>query len=156
MRKKYLKPTQEVCNKAILFARVSSKRQKEEGVSLDVQMEAITKYCKDKNLKIIKDFSIDESSMKGDRKQYHEMLDLAQKSGPVAIVVNYVDRLQRNYDDSYLLNKLRREGKIEVHFLKENLIIVRKTYVVRPFSNGMSKLRRDNGSRQCRSRCAPL
>ena len=124
MRKKYLKPTQEVCNKAILFARVSSKRQKEEGVSLDVQMEAITKYCKDKNLKIIKDFSIDESSMKGDRKQYHEMLDLAQKtSGPVAIVVNYVDRLQRNYDDSYLLNKLRREGKIEVHFLKENLII---------------------------------
>ncbi len=52
------------------------------------------------------------------------MLDLAQKtSGPVAIVVNYVDRLQRNYDDSYLLNKLRREGKIEVHFLKENLII---------------------------------
>lgn len=124
MRKKYLKPTQEICNKAILFARVSSKRQKEEGVSLDVQMEAITKYCKDKNLKIIKDFSIDESSMKGDRKQYHEMLDLAQKtSGPVAIVVNYVDRLQRNYDDSYLLNKLRREGKIEVHFLKENLII---------------------------------
>lgn len=124
MRKKYLKPKQEICDKAIIFARVSSKRQKEEGVSLDVQMEAITKYCEEKNLKIIKDYCIDESSMKGDRRQYHEMLDLAQKtSGPVAIVVNYVDRLQRNYDDSYLLNKLRREGKIEVHFLKENLII---------------------------------
>lgn len=124
MRKKYLKPKQEICDKAIIFARVSSKRQKEEGVSLDVQMEAITKYCEEKNLKIIKDYCIDESSMKGDRTQYHEMLDLAQKvSGPVAIVVNYVDRLQRNYDDSYLLNKLRRAGKIEVHFLKEKLII---------------------------------
>ena len=55
--------------------------------------------------------------------EWPQTLDLAQKSGPVAIVVNYVDRLQRNYDDSYLLNKLRREGKIEVHFLKENLVI---------------------------------
>lgn len=117
MRKKYQTPPQVICDKAIIFARVSSKRQKEEGVSLDVQMEAITKYCHDKKLKIIDEFCIDESSMKGDRRQYHEMLYLAQKtSGPVAIVVNYVDRLQRNYDDSYLLNKLRREGKIEVHF----------------------------------------
>ena len=54
--------------------------------------------------------------MKADLRQYHEMLYLTQKTScPVAIVVNYVDRLQRNYDDSYLLNKLRREGKIEVH-----------------------------------------
>ena len=42
MRKKYRKiGDNEKCTQAILFARVSSKRQKEEGVSLDVQMEAI-------------------------------------------------------------------------------------------------------------------
>lgn len=77
-----------------------------------------------KGLKIIKDFSIDESSTKGERKQYHEMLDFAKSCpGKVAIVVNYVDRLQRNYDDTYELNKLRKEGKIEVHFLREQLII---------------------------------
>ena len=52
MRKKYQTPAQVICDKAIIFARVSSKRQKEEGVSLDVQMEAITKYCHDKKLKI--------------------------------------------------------------------------------------------------------
>ena len=51
----------EVCSQAILFARVSSKRQKDEGVSLDVQMETITKYCEDNNFAILKDFSIDES-----------------------------------------------------------------------------------------------
>lgn len=114
----------EKCTQAILFARVSSKKQKDKGVSLDVQMETITKYCHDKGLKIIKDFSIDESSTKGERKQYHEMLDFAKSCpGKVAIVVNYVDRLQRNYDDTYELNKLRKEGKIEVHFLREQLII---------------------------------
>lgn len=114
----------EKCTQAILFARVSSKKQKDKGVSLDVQMETITKYCQDKGLKIIKDFSIDESSTKGERKQYHEMLDFAKSCpGKVAIVVNYVDRLQRNYDDTYELNKLRKEGKIEVHFLREQLII---------------------------------
>ena len=100
----------EKCSQAILFARVSSKKQKDKGVSLDVQMETITKYCQDKGLKIIKDFSIDESSTKGERKQYHEMLDFANSCpGKVAIVVNYVDRLQRNYDDTYELNKLRKD-----------------------------------------------
>ena len=114
----------EKCTQAILFARVSSKKQKDKGVSLDVQMETITKYCQEKGLKIIKDFSIDESSTRGERKQYHEMLDFAKTCpGKVAIVVNYVDRLQRNYDDTYELNKLRKEGKIEVHFLREQLII---------------------------------
>ena len=116
----------EKCTQAILFARVSSKKQKDKGVSLDVQMEAITQYCHDKGLKIIKDFSIDESSTHGERKQYHEMLNFAKScSGRVAIVVNYVDRLQRNYDDTYELNKLRKEGKIEVHFLREQLIITK-------------------------------
>lgn len=116
----------EKCTQAILFARVSSKKQKDKGVSLDVQMEAITQYCHDKGLKIIKDFSIDESSTHGERKQYHEMLNFAKNcSGRVAIVVNYVDRLQRNYDDTYELNKLRKEGKIEVHFLREQLIITK-------------------------------
>ena len=116
----------EKCTQAIVFARVSSKKQKDKGVSLDVQMETITQYCIDNGLKIVKDLSIDESSTKGERKQYHEMLDFAKScAGKVAIIVNYVDRLQRSYDDTYELNKLRKEGKIEIHFLKEDLIITK-------------------------------
>ena len=116
----------EVCTQAILFCRVSSKRQKDEGVSLDVQAENLEQYCKDNNLIILKDFSIDESSTRGERKQYHEMLEYAQTcQGKVAIIVNYVDRLQRSFDDTFLLNQLRKEGKIEIHFLKESLIITK-------------------------------
>lgn len=116
----------EKCTQAIVFARVSSKKQKDKGVSLDVQMETITQYCIDNGLKVIKDLSIDESSTRGERKQYHEMLEFAKNhDGKIAIIVNYVDRLQRSYDDTYELNRLRKEGKIEIHFLKEGLIITK-------------------------------
>jgi len=40
-----------------------------------------------------------------------------------AIVVNCVDRLQRSDEDNPALNKLRREGKIELHFMKEHIIL---------------------------------
>ena len=126
MAKKLNYDPNEKCTQAIVFARVSSKKRKDKGVSLDVQMETITQYCIDNGLKIVKDLSIDESSTKGERKQYHEMLDFAKScAGKVAIIVNYVDRLQRSYDDTYELNKLRKEGKIEIHFLKEDLIITK-------------------------------
>lgn len=126
MAKKLNYDPNEKCKQAIVFARVSSKKQKDKGVSLDVQMETITQYCIDNGLKIVKDLSIDESSTRGERKQYHEMLDFAKTcAGKIAIIVNYVDRLQRSYDDTYELNKLRKEGKIEIHFLKENLIITK-------------------------------
>lgn len=127
MRKKYQKIIKnEKCTQAIIFARVSSKRQKEEGVSLEVQMEAITKYCAEKGLRVIKDFCIDESSTHGDRKVFHEMINFAARcEGKVAIVVAYVDRLQRLPEDSYYVESLRRSGKVEIHFIKERLIITK-------------------------------
>ena len=65
------------CTQAIIFARVSSKRQKDEGISLQVQEENTTQYCKDKGLKVIATYSIDESSTHGDRKVFHEMINFA-------------------------------------------------------------------------------
>jgi DNA invertase Pin-like site-specific DNA recombinase len=114
----------EICTQAVIFARVSSDKQEQQGVSLDVQMETITDYCAKKNLKVIKEFNISESSTKNERKQYNEMLDFVRASKKkTAIVVNFVDRLQRNPDDTGELNRLRKEGKIEIHFIKENLIL---------------------------------
>ena len=52
------------------------------------------------------------------------MLSFVEKQKhKTAIVVNCVDRLQRSYKDTPKLDELRRAGKIEVHFLKENLIL---------------------------------
>lgn len=126
MVKKLTYNPNEKCKQAILFARVSSKRQKDEGVSLEVQEKTIAQYCKQNGFKILNTFSIDESSTRGSRKKFHEMLDLAETcNGKVAIVVNYVDRLQRTYTDTPILEQLRLSGKIEIHALRENLIITK-------------------------------
>lgn len=126
MAKKLTYNPNEKCKQAILFARVSSKRQKDEGISLEVQEKTIAQYCKQNGFKILNTFSIDESSTRGSRKKFHEMLDLAETcNGKVAIVVNYVDRLQRTYTDTPILEQLRLSGKIEIHALRENLIITK-------------------------------
>lgn len=123
MRKKYQKKVKEICTEAITFARVSSEKQ-EKGASIDAQKELIYNYCLEKGFKIIKEFEITESSTRGDRVKYNEMLNfIRSRTRKTAIVVNCVDRLQRSDEDNPALNKLRREGKIEIHFMKEHIIL---------------------------------
>ena len=123
MPRKYKTENNEICRKAVIFARVSSEKQ-EKGASIDAQKSTIYDYCDRQNFTIIKEFIITESSSRGDRKQYHEMLKFVLScSCKIAIVVNCVDRLQRSYKDTPVLDDLRKQGKIEVHFLKENLIL---------------------------------
>lgn len=113
----------DVCKDAVVFARVSSQEQ-ELGASIDAQLKSVFDYCEQKNLNIVKKFVLTESSTRGDRKQYHEMLDFVKSyKDKIAIVVNCVDRLQRSYKDTPALEEMRKSGKIEVHFLKENLIL---------------------------------
>ena len=114
------------CDKAVIFARVSTQHQQDEGYSIDAQLEIIRDYCKKNGFEIIKEYVLAESSTRGDRKQYHEMLNFVQNyKDKIAIVVNCVDRLQRSYKDTPALDEMRKDGKIEVHFLKENLILTR-------------------------------
>lgn len=123
VKKNYRYKTTEECKDAVIFARVSSERQ-EQGASIDAQLATIDAYCKEKGLNIIKKFIITESTMRGDRKQYKEMLSFVQnRKLKTAIVVNCVDRLQRSYKDTPALDELRKQGKVEVHFLKEKLIL---------------------------------
>ena len=107
MSRKLNKITPEICHNAVILARVSSEKQ-ERGASIDAQIETIYNYCEAKGLNIIKEFIITESSTRGDRKQYHEMLKFVFScKQKIAIVVNCVDRLQRSYKDTPVLDDLR-------------------------------------------------
>ena len=122
MNKKQLvnsKPT-----KAILFARVSS-REQEQGASIDAQIHNIEKYCEHQGLSILSQrFVITESSTKGDRPTFVKMLNFAKsQSQPVAIVADCIDRIQRSFRESIELGDLCNAGKIELHFVRENLVI---------------------------------
>ena len=109
--------------RAIIFARVSS-REQEQGQSIDAQLNNLREYCKRNDFDIIKQFSITESSTKGDRKKFIEMLDFVKKQpSKIIIVADCVDRIQRSFRESIELGDLADKNKIEIHFVRENLII---------------------------------
>jgi len=125
--------------KAILLARVSTEEQKEDGHSLPAQVRSGHTWCKHKHLTIWKEFQFDESSTKDHRKKFKEIITIIETSDErVALVVETIDRLQRSFKESILLLDLIKADKVEVHFIRENLIINKE-------SNSSEFLRWDMG-----------
>ncbi|MFP3018210.1 MAG: recombinase family protein [Candidatus Tisiphia sp.] len=115
--------TAQKATKAILLARVSTKEQ-EDGYSIEAQKYRLQEYCLRKGLEILKIFEFSESSTVGNRKKFQEAIDFAKKQKEViAVVADKVDRLQRSYKETPLLNDLIERAKIELHFYTENCII---------------------------------
>ena len=109
--------------KAIILARVSTKEQ-EEGHSIAAQRQRLVDYCARKDLQLVKTFELVESSTRGERKEFAAMLEFAQaQNETVAIVADAVDRFQRSFKESVLIDELIRKGKVELHFYRENMVI---------------------------------
>lgn len=109
--------------KAILLARVSSKEQ-EEGQSIPAQERRLREYAEKKGLIIDQVIKITESSTKDTRKEFEKILVQIRKSKEiVALVADTIDRVQRSFKESVVLEELRREGKVEIHFLREGLVL---------------------------------
>jgi DNA invertase Pin-like site-specific DNA recombinase len=109
--------------KAIVLARVSTKEQ-EEGHSIGAQRQRLADYCARKGLNVIKTFELVESSTRGERREFTGMLDFAKAQGEtVAIVADAVDRFQRSFKESVLIDELIRTEKVELHFYREGMVI---------------------------------
>lgn len=128
MKKKYKQVIEiEECKQAVMLARVSSRKQ-ERGASLEAQVESIQSYCKRNNLIIIeptpKAFVFTESSTRGGRKKFNEMIEFIEKQkNKTAIVVHTLDRLQRGFEECEKIKELLKADKIEVYFIVESLIL---------------------------------
>jgi len=109
--------------KAVILSRVSTKEQ-EEGHSINAQLNRLRDYCKRKDLNIIREFTIIESSTRGERPDFYKMIDFikAQKE-KVALVCDKVDRLQRSFKEVPILEDLRRSGRLVLHFNVESQIL---------------------------------
>jgi site-specific DNA recombinase len=112
--------------KAITLARVSTEEQREAGNSLPAQQLRLLTYIeKTQKLVLDKEFIFDESAYKEHRKEFDKVIDyiLSQKE-VVAFCCDKVDRLTRDFLVGLpILEKLRREGKIELHFPSDNLVL---------------------------------
>ena len=128
MKKKYKQVIEiEKCEQAVMLARVSSRKQ-ERGASLEAQEKSIKEYCNRNNLIIIEPYSkafvFTESSTRGGRKKFNEMIDFIEKQKhKTAIVVHTLDRLQRGFGECEKIKELLKADKIEVHFIVESLIL---------------------------------
>ncbi|ACC97793.1 Resolvase domain [Elusimicrobium minutum Pei191] len=112
-----------IAKKAVILSRVSSSSQ-EDGQSLDAQLEKTREYSKQKAFKVLKEYRIIESSTRGNRTEFNEMLDFvkAQKEA-IAIIVYNVDRMQRRFNESVSLEPLIKKGKLELHFVTTGLVL---------------------------------
>ena len=100
----------------------------EEGLSLIAQNNRLQDYAERKGLEIIKIFEIVESSTHGERKQFMEMINFCRKqSETIAIVADTVDRVQRSFKESVLLDELMHKDKIELHFYREGMVLNSKS-----------------------------
>lgn len=106
--------------KAIILARVSDKKQD----SNEAQVVRVSDYVKYRGLIAWKTVEIQESSTKGDREKFQEVVKTIRESKEsIALVVDTVDRLQRSFKESVQLDELRKAGKLEIHFYRENLVL---------------------------------
>lgn len=122
-KNKYQNIADEDCKQAVIFARVSSEEQKK-GASIKAQVKTVSDYCDSHNFKILDTFDIVESSTRGGRAKFYEMLEYVKsQKHKTAIVVNCVDRLQRGYKECVELDELRKQGRIEIHFYKESFYL---------------------------------
>ena len=113
--------------KAIILARVSTEEQKEAGNSLPAQQARLRDYISSKPiLQLDKEFIFDESAYQDkERKKFQNVIEYLEKQKEtVAICCDKVDRLSRDFLLGLpALEKLRRAGKIELHFPSDNLVI---------------------------------
>ena len=110
---------------AIIMTRIST-REQEMGHSIEAQLQRLQDYAARHKLDIIQTYSIVESSTKGSRKKFREVVAQIQRSKcTIALVTDTVDRLLRNFKDSIVLDELRKEDKVHLHFIRENLILTK-------------------------------
>jgi len=108
--------------RAVLYARVSSKEQGE-GFSIPAQQALLRQYAHQKNISIDAEFVDLETAKETGRTGFTAMLaHLRQRhTSRRALLVEKTDRLLRNLKDYVLLDEL----DVEIHFVKENVIITR-------------------------------
>ena len=105
---------------AVLYARVSSREQREEGYSIEAQQKLLREYAHRNSFGIAKEFIEVESAKAQGRKAFGEMLDFLRKT-PLCkvVIVEKTDRLYRNFRDAVSLE----ERNVEIHLVKENSVI---------------------------------
>ena len=111
--------------KLVAYYRVSSKRQRDEGVSIDAQQKLIRDYCKNKGYDIVEEFAVDESAKSVGRNTFKRMIKVLNTQKDIeGIACEKVDRLLRgdSRDKLAIEDLVNFQGKT-IHLVKESSVL---------------------------------
>lgn len=84
----------------VIYTRVSTDEQRQEGYSLPAQLKAAEEFAARKNLRVVARFQEAQSAAKTGRSEFGRMLDFFVRNPQVrTVVVHKIDRLARNFRD---------------------------------------------------------
>ncbi len=122
-------------NIAIIYTRVSSREQQQEGFSLGAQSKLLREYALRNRFDIVMSFEDVETAKSSGRKQFGEMVKWLKRNRSCRIlIVEKTDRLYRNFRDAVDLEEL----EIAIHFVKENQVISKEAKSQAKFIHGIN------------------
>ncbi len=122
---------------AVIYARVSSKEQEQEGFSIPAQQKLIREYASRNHFEILREFIDVETAKQAGRSQFGKMLDFLKTNASCkAVICEKTDRLYRNLPDYVKLEDL----EIEIHLAKENQVISKNSKSQTKFMHGIQVL----------------
>ena len=107
----------------IIYTRVSTEGQKENGFSLQDQERRLRAYCKREGKTIIAHYQDNYSGKNFNRPEYQKMLtDIKNRSlKATQLICTRMDRFSRNAQDTFMMFNILRSYNIDVSFLEGNV-----------------------------------
>ncbi len=111
-------------NYCVIYCRVSSKKQEEQGLSLLAQESLLRNWSKDNNFFPVETFRVHESATKSDRKGLRGMFKYCDENSIKNVLIEKTDRLNRNDPEiEALIEKYRKEHGFKFFFIKDNEVL---------------------------------
>jgi site-specific DNA recombinase len=127
--------------KAVIYARVSSKDQEREGFSIPAQRELLVNYGVTKAFSVLEEFIEVETAKQAGRTAFDQMIAFFKKNMDCRILlVEKTDRLYRNLKDYVTIDELG----IIIHFVKENVVLSQDSRSNEKFMHGIKVLMAKN------------
>ena len=106
----------------VIYTRVSTDEQRENGFSLQDQERRLRQHCEQFNKNIIEHYQDDYSAKNFNRPEFTRFLNdvLTKRIKPKQIICVRVDRFSRNVEESLQMINTLKALKVEVFFLENN------------------------------------
>ncbi len=134
--------TTEGARHAVVYARVSSRQQEEEGFSIPAQLKLLRDYASQSGLAVKQEFVDVETAKMTGRPGFAEMVEFLTDHADRCriILVEKTDRLYRNLRDYVTLDEL----DLEIRFVKENFVLSADSRSTEKFMHGIKVLMAKN------------